>query len=135
MTTKDVDIAEKIFGPDIGTLKGKTTRKTPPRVKEDNIEIPKELIQQHREITYCIDIMYVNGMPMLTGIDKTMRFRSLVPLANRTASELYGGIDKVLRHYNAAGYRIKYMNCDQEFKSLLDPIMDDMDIIVKKIAI
>ena len=29
VTTKDVDLAEKIFGPDLGTLKGKTTRRKP----------------------------------------------------------------------------------------------------------
>ena len=57
-----------------------------------------------------------------------------MPLANRTASELYNGMDKVLRHYNAAGYVIKYINCDQEFKSLLDPVMDDMNIIINYTA-
>ena len=29
VTTRDVDLAEKIFGPDLGTLKGKTTRRKP----------------------------------------------------------------------------------------------------------
>jgi hypothetical protein len=44
VTMDDVDIAEKIFGPDIATLKGKTTRRTPVPVIEDRIEIPRELV-------------------------------------------------------------------------------------------
>ena len=47
ITTKDVGIAEKIFGPDIGTQKGKTTRSKAPRVKHDYIEIPKEIKEKH----------------------------------------------------------------------------------------
>ena len=44
ITTEDVDIAEKIFGKDNGTLKGKTTRPKPPIVKTDLVQIPPELI-------------------------------------------------------------------------------------------
>jgi len=51
-----------------------------------------------------MDLMYVNGMPMLTGIDRSIRFRHLVPLDNRTAEELYRGLDKVTRQYNAAEF-------------------------------
>ena len=44
VTTEDLDIAKKIFGPDISSLKGKTTRRKPVPVIEDYIEIPRELI-------------------------------------------------------------------------------------------
>ena len=38
VTTKDIDLAEKIFGPDIGRLKGKSTRQKPVPVVNDVIK-------------------------------------------------------------------------------------------------
>ena len=43
MTVEDVNIAEKIFGPDMGTLKGKTTRRKPKPVTTDTVEILPEI--------------------------------------------------------------------------------------------
>jgi len=45
VTTKDVETAERVFGPDVGTLKGKTVRKKSPIVKNDLIEIPPEILE------------------------------------------------------------------------------------------
>jgi hypothetical protein len=128
VTVEDINIAEKIYGMDIAVLKGKTTRRNPPRVKDDLIEIPMELISKHKNLYYYMDLMYINGMPMLTGIDRSIHFRSLVPLDNRTAEELYKGLDKVLRKYNSTGYTVTKIFCDQEFKPLMDDIKDDLDI-------
>ena len=75
----------------------------------DEIEIPSELVANHKNLVYCMDIMFVNGMPMMTGIDKSIRYRALVPLKSQTKEELYTGLDKIFRIYNDAGFTITTM--------------------------
>ncbi len=128
VTTKDVDIAEKIFGKDIAALKGKGVRRTPRPAVADFIEIPKELVEQHRSIELCIDIMFACGIPMLTSIDRTIRYRSLNVLQNRSADELYRALDCILRAYNKAGFFIERIYADQEFKPNMAAIIDNLDI-------
>jgi hypothetical protein len=48
VTTEDVNNAEKIFGTDMLSLRGKLTRHKSTPVREDSIEIPEELISQNR---------------------------------------------------------------------------------------
>ena len=76
VTTEDDDIAEKIFGPDIATLKGKMTRCTPVPIIEDHIEIPRELITTQYSITLCLDGMKVNDTSFLTTISKNLMYRT-----------------------------------------------------------
>jgi hypothetical protein len=74
LTVKDVNISEKIFGPDMSSLKGKSTRRKPKPVRSDLIEIPKEIITKHHDIDLCMDAMYVNECGMLVAIDQTIKF-------------------------------------------------------------
>jgi len=115
-------------GPDVGTLKGKTVRKKSPIVKNDLIEIPPEILEQHQDLVLEIDIMFVNGMPMLTSIVTTIKFRSLVPLKDQTAEELYKALDVVLRKYNKNKFKVNKINCDQQFKPLMKDVEDSMGI-------
>ena len=72
VTTNDINIAKKSFGPNVGTLKGKTTRRKPLPVMDDYIEIPKELIKVQHEVTLCMDGMKVNGQSFLTTFLETL---------------------------------------------------------------
>ena len=53
---EDVDIAVKIFGPDIGSLKGKSVRRQPPPVRDNVIQIPTELRHKNTRIWFCVSI-------------------------------------------------------------------------------
>jgi hypothetical protein len=70
VTTEDVNIAEKIFGPDVATLKGKMTHRPPIPIIEDRIEVPRELITTQYSVTLCLDGMKVNDISFLTTISK-----------------------------------------------------------------
>ncbi len=54
VTVEDVNMADQIFGPDMSSLKGKSTRQKPRPVRKDLIEIPKELIAKHKDVKLCI---------------------------------------------------------------------------------
>jgi hypothetical protein len=126
---EDVNIAEKIFGADMLSLKGKLTRrKSTPVVREDTIEIPEELIVQNCAIELCIDIMYVNECGFMTTIDQTIRFRSAIPIENHTHEEYYRVLDMVLRMYNRAGFRIKTIHCDGEFRAMMEKVKGDLGV-------
>ena len=70
VTVEDVKIAERIFGPDMSSLKGKSMRRKPKPVRKDLVEIPNEITEKHRDIELCMDTMFVNECGMLTVIDR-----------------------------------------------------------------
>jgi hypothetical protein len=112
----------------MSSLRGKSTRRKSTPVREDSIEIPEELILQNCEIDLCIDIMYVNECGFMTTIDQTIRFRSALPIENRTHEEYYRVLDMVLPLYNSAGFHIKTIHCDGEFCAMMDKVKDDLGV-------
>ena len=72
VTSDHVDIAKKIFRNDVGTLKGKTTRKQTLKVLEDTVDVPGELYKLNSELELYINGMYVNKRLFITSINKTI---------------------------------------------------------------
>jgi hypothetical protein len=128
VTVEDVNISEKIFGPDMSSIKGKSMKRKPKPVRSDLIEIPKEIFIKHHDIDLCTDAMYVHACGMLTAIDRTIKFQSLVPMNTKQHVEYYRALDQILRHYNRAGFVIRTIHCNGEFCGMMEKVEDDLDV-------
>jgi hypothetical protein len=72
--------------------------------------------------------MYVNECGFMTTIDQTIRFRSALPIENRTHEEYYRVLDMVLQLFNSAGLHIKTIHCDGEFRAMIEKVKDDLGV-------
>jgi hypothetical protein len=63
LTIKYIDVATKIWGKNIATLKGKNTRSKTNPVARDYVKVPKELLKLHKEVLLTTDIFFVNKIP------------------------------------------------------------------------
>jgi hypothetical protein len=81
ITTEDVRMA---FGPDIGTIKGKTVRRTPAPVVKDEIDVPAELIQAQKNVTLDMAGLTVNTQKFLTTISRHLYYRTAQHVTKRT---------------------------------------------------
>jgi hypothetical protein len=68
VTTEDVILAMKAYGPDISGIKGKTTRQKPTTVESNIVEIPDELLEIQQDLKVSMDGMTVNSLKFLTVI-------------------------------------------------------------------
>jgi hypothetical protein len=73
-------------------------------------------------------MMYVNEPGFMTKLYQTIRFRSALPIENHTHEEYYRVLDMVLRLYNSAGFHIKTIHCDREFRAMMDKVKDDLGV-------
>jgi hypothetical protein len=64
-TVHDVHNANRIFGPDLANLRGKTTRRKPEHVRVDYAKILWDLVDMHKYVTLVADVMFVKGLPFL----------------------------------------------------------------------
>ncbi|MEN9849167.1 MAG: hypothetical protein RL368_1907, partial [Pseudomonadota bacterium] len=129
ITIEDIELAEKIYGRDVGALKGKTTRTKPKPVISDTIAIPDELKDAQRSVDLCIDIMVINGLSFFTTISRNIKYRTAEFIKNHSIEEIKIKLDHILEIYQNAGFNVKRIFGDNEFKPLKH-FLSNMNIIL-----
>ena len=118
VTVQDVHKANRMFGPNLANLRGKTTRKKQEHVRVDYIEIPQDIIDMHKYVTLVADVMFVNGLPFLVTSSRGIILVTIEYLPSRTAKRLAITLKRVLKVYTRTrgGFAVQTMMMDMEFE-------------------
>ena len=118
VTVEDVIRADKIYGRDIHSLKGKKTRTQPTWLVTDYVEIPPSVLEKNKYMTLSIDIMYVNRIPFVTTFSRNIKFTTVKAIQNRTKVQLVQSIKNVLPIYTQRSLQVDNALLDGEFVPL-----------------
>ena len=86
ITRADIIAAKDILGPNLGSLKGKTARHPNEHVPGWTEAVPHEIMSLHKNVTLCIDIMFINKITFLVTISHNLKFRTVEALDKPTSA-------------------------------------------------
>jgi hypothetical protein len=114
ITTEDVELADRIFGPSIGYFKGKSSHQKPEPVVKDYVDIPRKLYVTHKAVKLCLDSLFVNKIPFLATVSRNIMYRTVDWLPGAAMSFHTSAIASVLYLYRDAGFVVTTIHCNPD---------------------
>ena len=115
VTPRDVLITNKLFGPNISALKDKTTQCGPPIVDSPVPVDITSILKYYGEVTLCMDLMYVNKVPLLVTLSRNVKFGTVEAVADWKEATLLKCVGAVVTLYRKAGFKVTTALMDGEF--------------------
>jgi hypothetical protein len=109
----DVDLAEKIYGKDVASIKGKNSEAKTYTCIHNIVEIPKEWIKAQEHVDLCFDTVYINGLPFVSIISKRIKYRTMEWIPNRTMGTYIQALKNIIKIYSIAGFKVTTLSCDR----------------------
>jgi hypothetical protein len=123
VTTDDIIVAEDILGTNV-SLQGKQVRCGGQHVIIEQRDVPRTIMDQYRNVTLCIDIMFVNKIPFLVTISRGIKFGTAETLTDRKHPTIMSAIKHVVALYSKRGFRVSDAHTDNKFEPMRADLMD-----------
>ena len=86
----------------------------------DYVEVPCSLVEQNKIVTLAADVFFVDGTGILMTVSRKIKFITAEHGPVRTAKSLAKHIDQVVHIYARAGFTVRTILMDGEFKKMKD---------------
>jgi hypothetical protein len=101
---RDIKIADEIFGPDLGSLKGKTTRRAGEHVESRRLmTVLNHVMEHYRDITLAADIMFMSSTPFFITISRNIKFGTVEVIQNNKSTTIMTAVEPVRQIYLRRG--------------------------------
>ena len=132
VTVQDIINAEDIFGPDVGSLKGKTVRRAPDQVRAGGlVPLPAMIKECYRKLVLSVDIMKLNGMPFLITMNSETKFGTVNWLKDAKTTTIMAALKTVNSIYVKRGFVLEVVAADGQFEPTRDALAE-MGITLNK---
>ena len=114
----------------MATLKGKTKkRKTPAATSTVTTSLPPFVLDNHCDVTLCVDYCFVQNIPFLQTISRKINFRTVTQVDNRTKDVMLHELKLIIRLYKKRRFRVNEIKADLEFKCLENLLPATIDCV------
>ena len=118
VTIEDVEAMEKVYGPSVAALKGKTVRKKSPKVKQpDYVSPPPEVLKIRDKTMLEADVIYVSQLTFWFTLSRKLEFLTVERITNRSTETVLKAMFNVLGLYQTRGLVVRQLCVDAEFGS------------------
>ena len=118
----------KLWGKDIATLKGKTTRKKSKLPREDEaIDIPSPIVERYKDgLMLSIDIMHVNKICFLVSKAYHLNYYQCIPIRKKGKEYILDAIETMCNEYKQRGvFKVTQTEEDGAFECTRSDLQSD----------
>jgi hypothetical protein len=89
-------------------------------VVADYVAVLRGIVERNQIVTMAADVFFVDGIAFLVTLSWKIRFVTAEHVPVRTAKSLSKHLDQVLQVYHHAGFNVRMILMDGEFKKTKD---------------